>query len=654
MLEGGLLIPPALAQELATRSGSGGALVVFLLYTLLVFALAWFAHRMLVNRSFLSEYFLGSRGLGMVALALTFGATSASAGSFAGFPSLIYAHGWVLALWIASYMIFPLCGMGLLGKRLNQVARKTNAITLPDVLRERFESPMLALISTLLMAFMLTVYLIPQFTLATLIMEQLLGGTALFQRAALGLATAAGSFLPDGVSAEYALGLLVFAVLVVAYTTFGGFRAVVWTDVLQGFVMIVGVLLMLGLALTQVGGLPAATKRLAQMTPPRLGSVVFETTTPAPAGGYRIPTDAWFTVPDSMSGAVRLFRTNQPALLTEGLLRSDAVSAVEITTPEEIDHILSRFSTGAPPPLPAPVHPRLLAMTEYTYGAGQRGVYVTAPGPSATDAQGFLPLALAVSFFVFWALSGTGQPGNMIRLMAFDNTRTLKRALASLSVYFALIYFPLVVIFCCARVLAPGLDQTPDRIMPVMAFLLTQEAHVPWLAGLLIAAPFAAAMSTVDSFMLMISSSVVHDVYQHTVNPAATERVIKRMSYACTLVVGIVATIGALYPPKFLQYLIVFTGGGLAVAFLGPVALGLYWPRFNKAGALSAMIGGFLAYLALYVAGFLLYGGTSPVRPLGFDPLIWGFAASLAFAGAGTYLTAPPPQRLVRTFFYRA
>ena len=64
------------------------------------------------------------------------------------------------------------------------------------------------------------------------------------------------------------------------------------------------------------------------------------------------------------------------------------------------------------------------------------------------------------------------------------------------------------------------------------------------------------------------------------------------------------------------------------------------------------MLGGFLAYLALYIAGFLVYGGTTPIRPLGLDPLIWGFAASLLFALAGTYATAPPPRHLVQRYFY--
>lgn len=623
-------------------SGIDSSLVLFLAYTAIVLALAWLSHRTLRKRSFLSEYFLGSRGLGMIALALTFGATSASAGSFAGFPSLIYAHGWVLALWIASYMIFPLCGMGLLGKRLNLVARRTGAITIPDVLRERFGSPALALVSTALLALMLTVYLVPQFTLAALIMQQLLGETLLFQRAAFGLATLAPHLVPAGVSSEYVLGLLLFALLVVIYTTFGGFRAVVWTDILQGFVMLFGVFLMLGLALHQTGGLAKATRALAAMTPPRLGEAVFEASRPAPDAGYRVAEDTWFELPGDEG--IRLFRTNQPATVLPGERVSNRVKVVEITAPEQLATIRAK-------PLPAVLAPRILTMRSYAHGADEPGAYVRAPGPSADDRDGFLPLGLAISFFAFWALSGTGQPGNMLRLMAFSNTATLKRAIASLSVYFSLIYFPLVIIFCCARVLAPGLDQTPDRIMPAMAYLLSDGAHVPWLAGLLIAAPFAAAMSTVDSFMLMITSSVVRDIYQRNVHPQASERTLKRMSYACMMVIGVLATLGALHPPQFLQYIIVFAGGGLAAAFLAPVALGLYWPRFNAAGALAAMLGGFLAYVALYVAGFLLHGGTAPVRPLGLDPLIWGFAASLAFAAIGTAAAPRPSAEITRTFF---
>ncbi len=116
----------------------------------------------------------------MPAPALTFRATSASAGSSAGFPSLIYTHGWVPALWIAGYMMFPLCGLGLLGKRLNRFSRETGAITLPDVLRARLSGQAPAPLSTALMAILLTVYLIPQFTPASLIIHQLLGQSQVY------------------------------------------------------------------------------------------------------------------------------------------------------------------------------------------------------------------------------------------------------------------------------------------------------------------------------------------------------------------------------------------------------------------------------------------------------------------------------------------
>ena len=111
----------AVARETAS---SNAALFSFAIYLAVVFVLAWLSGQVLKKRKFVNEYFLGSRNLGMWAFALTFAATNASGGSFMGFPSLIYTHGWVLALWIASYMIVPLVTMGLLAKRLNQIARK--------------------------------------------------------------------------------------------------------------------------------------------------------------------------------------------------------------------------------------------------------------------------------------------------------------------------------------------------------------------------------------------------------------------------------------------------------------------------------------------------------------------------------------------------
>ena len=228
------------------------ALVTFCLYISGVLVLAWLANRLLQHRSFLSEYFLGSRSLGMWAFAMTFAATSASGGSFTGFPAKVYTHGWVMALWIGSYMVVPICMIGILGKRLNQVARISGAITVPDVFRDRFASPAFGIMATTLIVFFMSFNLVAQFKAGSLILRTLLDGVAAFHQTAATVGTfVSGWEFMAGVDPEYLIGLMVFGVVVVVYTAYGGFHAVVWTDVMQGVIMVMGVVILLPLALHQ-------------------------------------------------------------------------------------------------------------------------------------------------------------------------------------------------------------------------------------------------------------------------------------------------------------------------------------------------------------------------------------------------------------------
>ena len=161
--------------------------------------------------------------------------------------------------------------MGLLAKRINQMARKTGAITIPDILRDRFESPSFGAVATGLIVFFMAFNLIAQFKGGSVILQTLLQDVPLFQQASHGLADMLHGVPILGGSEDkpgYLLCLIVFTAAVVVYTTYGGFRAVVWTDVMQGFVMVGGVVLMLPLAIWAVGGLGSATHEMAQMTPP--------------------------------------------------------------------------------------------------------------------------------------------------------------------------------------------------------------------------------------------------------------------------------------------------------------------------------------------------------------------------------------------------
>ena len=591
------------------------ALISFGVYLLGVFFLAWLSSRVREKKEFVGEYFLGSRNLGLWAFALTFAATSASGGSFMGFPSLIYTHGWVLALWIASYMVVPIVGMGLLGKRMNRLARQSGAVTIPDIIKARFKSDAVGMIATLLILFFMFFYLLAQFKAGSKIMTTLLQDVPVYQSTVAALGDAIDG-LPwvGGAEPDYVLCLLVFSFSVIVYTAFGGFRAVVWTDVMQGVVMGAGVIILLILTLGQVGGLSNATEQLKEMTPPENGTG-FITLGQSADEDTTLPKGTWLRLTDG--GIARLA---EQVRLAKGKTKTEA-KLLRITTPAEVERI-------EPTQLGFAVSTSFTPPEANGYGAGRKGVYVSAPGPHPDKEDGFLNVWVAVSFFFFWAFGSAGQPSNMVRLMAFNGTNVLRKAMLSISIYFTVIYLLLVVIFCCGRILLPGMEIDSDRIMPELAATVTSSAGVPWLAGLLLAAPFAAVMSSVDSFLLMVSSSVVRDIYQNRVNPDASEQRLKKLSYLVTAVVGILAMLAVLNPPEYLQDLIVFATSGLAGCFLMPVLLGLYWPGMPARGAIAGMLGGRGCHLGLYLIGWCVNGKFASDQLLEFNPFIWAILVS--------------------------
>ena len=601
-------------------------------------------------------------------------------------------------------MVVPICTMGILGKRINQVARISGAITVPDVIRDRFRSASFGLLAVCLIVFFMTFNLVGQFKAGSLILKTLLQDVDAFQSMVgwLGHARSSISFLGiNEVDPAYLLCLLTFGIAVIVYTTYGGFHAVVWTDVMQGVVMIIGVLIMLPLAIYAVGGLSEVGRELKEMTPPRYGFLELEFEQ-GPTEDIAL-NSPWITMPAAEGDGRRLFRVDRTLSIPSGQKTISDVKIVELTTPGEIDRQYKKLLEEAEASLAGLsqdeaariqsqieraksnqisllsssrvdlADAKIQHISNYTYGHGKKGMYVSGPGPSppslkdtaaetkkAEEARGpdtsagFLPFSLAVSFFFMWAISGSGQPSNMVRLMAFNSARTLRRSIFTVAIYYTAIYMPLVVIFCCARVILPGMDLESDRIMPQMAVTLTNSIGQGWLAGLLIAAPFAAVMSTVDSFLLMISSALVRDIYQRNLNPEAKEQTIKRLSYLATMVVGVAAMLGAVNAPKFLQDLIVYVGSGLSSCFLAPMVFGLYWPRVNKFGAISGMLAGFSAHLSMYITGMFVNGSFfKPWRPSHVDPILVGLFVSFITVYIVTKLTPTPPQDLVRRYFHK-
>ena len=232
------------------------ALAVFLVASIAVAAIA---QRRIEKGRFLAGYFLGNRGLGAWAMALT--ATVQSGGTFMGFPALVYSHGWIVALWIAGYMIVPLSGFAILGKRLAQLSRRSGALTVPDLFHERFASPAAGLFSSLIIILFMGAMMIAQFKAGAIVMK------IAWPDPRLSAAVGAGE-----VDWGYFIGLIVFSLTVVGYTLMGGFLASVWNDLFQSVLMVIGVLILLYLVVPMAGGLEQATRTAMEKTSPAFAS----------------------------------------------------------------------------------------------------------------------------------------------------------------------------------------------------------------------------------------------------------------------------------------------------------------------------------------------------------------------------------------------
>jgi SSS family solute:Na+ symporter/sodium/pantothenate symporter len=601
--------PTLLAVEIPdTGLGTISALALFLLASLAIGILANFAMR---RGAFLRAFFLGNRGLGPWAMALT--ATVQSGGTFMGFPSYVYTHGWVVAIWIAGYMVVPITGFGVLGKRMAQLSRRTGAITVPDFFRERYSSPRLGLTTSLLILFFMCVMMVAQFKAGGVVMKlawpnsgllafsedapyavteeslAALRAADLREESVQKLAKLVGRRFADEkelhdaayplltiaewekhqadvVSAaraaatdwRYLIGLAVFSLTVVGYTLVGGFLAAVWTDLFQSVMMLLGVVALLVAALYAAGGLEQAT-----------------------------------------------------------------IQAVANTSPD------FAFGPG--------------------YDPKGQGVL-------------FLPLGLAFSMFFVWVYAGMASPAGMVRVMASDSTATLRRSIYLLSFYNALIYIPLVMICVCGRALIPDLKpgQT-DAIVPLMA--LVTFGKLPFgsvIAGLIMAVPFGAVMATVSAYLVVIASGLVRDVYHRFLNPKANDYELKRVSLAVMVVVGALALAANIHPVDYLQAIVVFSGEGQAAAFFVPALMAAFWRRSTTPGVFAAMLIGTGVVLVLYALG-IVFGLADPklgpptrFRPyflLGLEPIVWGLLASLVAGVVVSLRTQPPDASVVSKLF---
>ena len=436
----------------------------------------------------LSGFYLAGKKLPFWVVAFSTNATGESGWLLLGLSGMGYLYG-AQVYWV---MVGQMIGIGaswwLMSRRLKKLGDETDSITVPDVLVAKFADKrhLLRGAAVLIIVVMVTTYVTAQMV-------------------------ATGKAFSEFLGMNYETGVVVGSVIIIAYTFVGGYKAVSYTDVVQGVLMLLGLIAVPTAAIIASGGLEGVSESLRQQ---------------------------------------------DPALLD------------------------------------------MLAIVDR-------------------------PVWIGIASFLAVGLPFLGVPQLLIRYMsARDDVEIRKARIMSMIVLF-LFAFGAVTAGVAGRALYPGLDD-PERIFPV----ISSNLFPPVIAGMLLVVVLSAIMSTVDSLLLLASSSVVRDTYQKIMGSTDSDARLSNYGKVVTIVIGVIAVMLAVQQPRVIYHFVLASWSGLGSAF-GPAMLGiLYYRKITWMGVLCGMLGGFLAsvlwlgffkadfhglYEAIpgFIAGFVLTWGVS-------------------------------------------
>lgn len=445
--------------------------------------------------SFEKKYFIGSRGMNGVVLAMTTVATYASVSSFISGPGAAamtygFSQAWVAGVQVGAAFLV----LGVLGKKFAVVSRKTGAVTVAGYLKVRYKSDALVIITTVIMLVFFVTQMIAQF----------LGGATLIESV---------TGLP------YWLALVIFAFVVILYTAFGGFTAVVITDTFQGIIMLVGTFLFLFFVVREIGDFEAM-------------SIVMDAQMPG-----------WDK-------------------LTE---------------------------------------------TGYTPGG-------------------------LLSFWVLVGIGIIGLPQTAVRGMGFKNTKSLHTAMLVGTVVAGLLMIGMHVGGAWSGALIAGQEfASSDYVIPAVI----QQIMPVGVAGIFLAAPMAAVMSTVSSLLILASASIVKDLWGTYIvkddaeKKARFEKNLSKSSLAVTMLIGVIVFVLTLTPPDIIFWVNLFAMGGLECCFFWPLVGGVFYKKGTRQAAIASTLIGVAVYVISYQFGLTVWGMNAVVWGLLFGGIAYFIAGKM-------------------------
>ncbi|MGL6116301.1 sodium/pantothenate symporter [Plesiomonas sp.] len=254
---------------------------------------------------------------------------------------------------------------------------------------------------------------------------------------------------------------------------------------------------------------------------------------------------------------------------------------------------------------------------------------------SAHGPDGMLDLPFMASFWVLVCFGVIGLPHTAVRCMAYKDSKALHFGMIVSTIIVGILMLGMHLTGALGRAVLPDLA-IPDQVIPTLMI----QVLPPIAAGIFLAAPMAAIMSTIDAQLIQSSATLIKDLYLRLrPQDEQNERRISRLSTLSTLILGVLLILAAWQPPEMIIWLNLLAFGGLQAVFLWPLVFGLYWDRANAGGALTSMIAGGSCYVVMNLIG---------AKPLGLHAIVPTLIFGLLAFVVGNMLTECHQRKQMR------
>ena len=223
--------------------------------------------------------------------------------------------------------------------------------------------------------------------------------------------------------------------------------------------------------------------------------------------------------------------------------------------------------------------------------------------------------------------------------MSYKDTQSMHSAIVYGSVVSLLLLMGMHLVGAFGVTQVSGIS-AGDLVVPT----LIKNLFHPLIAGIVLAGPLAAAMSTVDSQLLVVVAAIVNDLLVNYIRPElkTKAKTLRRLTFFTCSVVGLITIALAFNPPDLMVWLNLFATAGQLSTFLWPTILGLYWKGANAQGALASMVVG--------IGSYLVFNYYVP-RPLALHPIVTSLVLSLIAFVIVSQTTKKPSERVIRLFW---